>query len=411
MAYRLSAPTHSRKYLAWIFGFIGIVAITGAAFAGYRYYYKSEPSSAPRSAHLATDATTDAIVAHSITGRYLLNGTVTWARAVEKYAAGNYEQPFSQLGTFNREQYDAWSTDFECPITNNVVPYQTQIDQLIFNCRPEFLPAASKYFNIFDLANNHTDNQHGEVGLAETRKHLDEAGVQYFGTFDPADSANVCEVIALPVHIQKTVTATKESGTPESAALPVAFCGWHYFYRKPLAGEIAIMDAYSKVMPVITFAEMGAEYHAKADDIQTSIAHQIIDQGADFLIANNPHWVQNTEVYNKKLIVYSTGNFIFDQLDTETNRSASIDVSLTVPYDANLAAWLALAPTCKTYHDNCLAEAQKRGLQKVIPTYTFGIVAGQNGSRVTTHKADTATQTAVEARTNWAATLQALGQK
>lgn len=340
----------------------------------------------------------------AVTGRYLLNGTITWARAVEKIANGNYAQPFSMLDTFNRSQYDAWSTDFECPITNNVVPYQTQIDNLIFNCRPEFLPAASKYFNIFDLANNHTDNQGGEKGLEETRQHLKDAGVQYFGTFDAADSQNVCEVLALPVRIQKP------DKTEEKSSLPVAFCGWHYFYRKPLPGEIELEQKYAKIMPVFGFVEMGVEYHPKADDTQVAIAHQVIDNGADFLIANNPHWVQNTEVYKGKFIAYSTGNFIFDQLDTETQRSASFDIGLTVPYDDNVAKWLALAPQCAAFHDTCLEQAQKQGLTKPTVKYSYGVVAGQGGYQKITHKADAATQAAVEVRTNWAETLKQLGQ-
>lgn len=341
----------------------------------------------------------------AISGRYLLNGTVTWARAVEQQARGDYHQPFSMLNTFNRDQYDAWSTDFECPITNNTVPYATQISKLIFNCRPEFLPAAAKYFNIFGLSNNHTGDQGGEVGLEETRKHLEAAGVQYFGTFDPADTENVCEVLTLPVRIQKS------DKSEEKAALPVAFCGWHYFNRPDVrAGELEVMDQYSKIMPVFAFAEMGAEYLPAALPAQVSIAHNIIDRGPEFLIANNPHWVQNTEVYKGKLIVYSTGNFMFDQLDSETNRSASIDVSLRVPYDDNVAQWLKIASACSAFHDDCLAQAEKLGLSKVKLQLDYAVVAGQNGYRVITHKADAATQTAVEQRMNWAETLKQLGQ-
>ncbi|HWT55690.1 MAG TPA: CapA family protein [Candidatus Microsaccharimonas sp.] len=340
----------------------------------------------------------------SVDGRYLLNGTVVWARAVEKYANGNYAQPFSQLDTFHPEQYDAWSTDFECPITNNVVPYQTQIDKLIFNCRPEFLPAASKYFSIYDLANNHTDNQGGETGLEETRTHLEQAGDQYFGTFDPADSKNVCEVLALPVRVVKSDKSEQKS------SLPIAFCGWHYFYRRPLPGEIAVMDQYAKYMPVFAFAEMGVEYHPTADATQVDIAHQIVDHGPEFLIANNPHWVQNTEVYKNKLIVYSTGNFIFDQLDTETNRSDSIAAAMTVPYDANVAKWLKLAPSCKAFHDSCLQQAQQQGLKKVKLSINFGVVAGQNGVRVITHRADETTKQAVLQRTNWTTTCAQLAK-
>jgi hypothetical protein len=401
--YRLddSKPIVRRRVLI---SFGAVVMVIGIIIGVW--YARRQPAIATtvKTTAVASPAKVAIVTPESVAGRYLLNGTVTWARAVEKIANGNYSQPFSMLDTFNRSQYDAWSTDFECPITINNVTYQTQVDKLIFNCRPEFLPAASKYFNIFDLANNHTDNQNGEVGLAETRQHLKDAGVQYFGTFDAADSQNVCEVLALPVRVQKS------DKTEQKAALPVAFCGWHYFYRKPRPGEIAIMDKYAKVMPVFAFAEMGVEYHPKADDTQTEIAHQIIDEGPDFLIANNPHWVQNTEVYKGKLIVYSTGNFIFDQLDTETQRSVSIDIGMTIPYDENVAKWLAIAPSCASYHDNCLEQASQQNLTKVSVKYNYGVVAGQGGYKQITHKADASTQAAVETRTNWVQTSAALGQ-
>ena len=345
-----------------------------------------------------------------VSGRYLLNGTTVWARAVEKDSLRSdgtydYAHPFSQLDTFNRAAYDAWFTDFECPITNNKVPYATQIQQLVFNCRPEFLASASKYFNVYDLANNHTDNQGGSIGLNETRKNFDTIpGVQYFGSFDPSVSQDVCEVLSLQVHVAMA------DGKETKASLPVASCAWHYFYRTPLPGEIAVMEKYARVMPVFAFVEMGTEYQPKANAIQQEIAHAIIDHGPEFVIANNPHWVQNTEIYKNKLIVFSTGNYIFDQLDTETNRSASIDVSMTVPYSDNLQKWLDLGPKCTTFHDTCLDAAISQNLRKIKPVYTFGVVAGQGGAGHVTHKADAATQAAVEQRLNWAASMKILGQ-
>jgi len=402
-----NSPTPSRRRRA-----VGLVATLlvliagGGAAATWRIYHSPGTTHAPVSHPAASAERPVATVA----GRYLLNGTVVWARAVErdaKHASGSpdYAQPFSQLDTFNRAAYDAWSTDFECPITNNVVPYQQQVDNLIFNCRPEFLPEAAKYFNLFDLANNHTDNQGGMVGLAETRRRLAATpGVQYFGSFDPSVSKDVCEVVALPVRLQN------QNKTETKASLPVAMCAWHYFYRKPLPGEMAVMQRYAKIMPVFAFVEMGTEYHAKANDTQVDIAHQIIDQDPEFLIANNPHWVQNTEVYKNKLIVYSTGNFIFDQLDTETQRSASIDVTVSAPYNANTAKWIALGPACQTFQDDCLQTAEQQGLAKVPLKLRYGVVAGQGGAGKVTHRADTATQTAVETRLNWAQSMQELGQ-
>lgn len=348
--------------------------------------------------------------ASSVLGHYLFHGTTVWARAVERdsrRADGTYDyaHPFSQLDTFDRKSYDAWITSFECPVTNNIVPFAVQVSQLTFNCRPEFLSEAKKYFDVYDLANNHTGDQGGAVGLAETRQHLAEAGVQYFGSFDPGVAKDICEVITLPVRIQK------QSGAESKANLPVAMCGWHYFFRKPLASEIEQMKQYAKVMPVLAFVEMGTEYQPTANAIQQEIAHVIADQGPEFVIANNPHWVQNTEVYNGRLIVYATGNFIFDQLEPEEQRSASIDVTMSVKYDKNVQGWLDIASKCKQYQDDCLSLANRNGLTKISLTKKYAVVAGQGGAGKLTHRADTATQSAVEQRMNWADTLSKLGQK
>lgn len=344
----------------------------------------------------------------NITGRYLFNGTVVWARAVEKDSlkpdgSYDYNHPFSQLDTFNREAYDAWVTDFECPITKNVVPFQTQINDLIFNCRPEFLPYATKYFNIFNFANNHSDNQNGQVGLDESRATLDGfPETQYFGTFDSSVTKDICEVIALPVNIVKSdKTNTKDY-------LPVAFCGWHYFLRNPNPGEIEVMKKYAEVMPVFAFSEMGLEYQAQASGSQIDNAHKIIDAGSEFLVANNPHWVQNTEVYKNKLIIYSTGNFIFDQIEPETQRSVSLDVIATVKYDDNIKQWLTIGKDCLKFQDDCLEKAKQKRLKKPKLSYKFGIVAGQGGNKKVTHKADEATQKEVELRTNWVDTCSNL---
>lgn len=333
-----------------------------------------------------------------IQGRYLLNGTVTWSRGVEQFAGADSAQPFSQLSTFNPDQYDAWTASLECPITDNIVSFQSEVANLQFNCPPRFLPEAMKYFTIYDLANNHTYDQAGETGLAQTREYLAKVGAQYFGTYDSADTDNICDVIALPVRV----------GT-QRGNLPVAFCGWQYFGRDPTEQELSVMDRYQKVMPVFAFVEAGVEYRAAADDRQVSVGQKLVDHGADFVIINSPHWVQNTSVYKGKLIVYSMGNFIFDQLDAETNRSVSIDVIMNIESSDNARRWLELGDSCKVYHDNCLAEAESRQLQKLSPAYTFGVVAGEGGYKVLTHKASQEAQQSVEQRTNWADTCAQLG--
>lgn len=343
-----------------------------------------------------------------VTAKYLFSGTVVPARAVENEARRadstvDYDQPFSQLNSFNPEQYNGWIVDMECPITDATIPYRQQVANTVFNCRPEFLPAMSKYFTIFNLANNHVYDQ-GKDKFPAMQKYVQDAGIQYLGNQDPAVSKDVCEVMAMKVTIQKKDDTTGE-GT-----LPIAFCAWHYFEREPYAGEFDVMKQYAEIMPVVGLMQVGQEYVATAGTDQRSVGRSIIDGGAEFVIGNSPHWVQNSDVYKDKLIFYSTGNFIFDQLDTETNRGASVEVSMDVKYDENVRKWLALGESCKAHYDDCLAKAREQGLTKVSPSFKYGLIASTTGYRQVTKKADAATQRAIEERANWLTTLKELGQ-
>lgn len=340
------------------------------------------------------------------TGHYLFNGTIFWGRAIERDArkAGNFGRSLGNIATFHRENYDAWMGDLECPVADLTVPYQRQVDLLNFNCPPEFASYFTKYFDLINLANNHTGDQ-GHDAFLETQQHLTAAGAQVFGSYDISDDTNRCEVISLPVRLKKS------EGTEEKAALPVAFCSYHALVRMPTAAEVAEVTRYSKLMPTIAFAHMGVEYTPKATASQEQFGHEMIDAGADFVIMNHPHWVQNTEAYKGKLIVYSTGNFIFDQLTSEELRSASIDVTMNTKYSDNLAAWIKLDNDCKarTLHDSCLMAAQNANLTKPAVSYSFSLVAGDElTQRWIPQRANPTIQQAVEARTNWTQTTQNL---
>ncbi len=344
----------------------------------------------------------------SVEAKYLFSGTVVPARAVENEARRadgsiDYDQPFSKLNTFNPQQYDAWTVDLECPVTDAEIPYRQQVANTIFNCRPEFVNAMSKYFSIANLANNHVYDM-GKDKFPQMQQHVEKSGMQYLGNQDPAATKDVCEVMAMKVNLHK------KGGQTEAGTLPIAFCAWHYFERDPYPGEFDVMKQYADIMPVVGLMQVGVEYVATAGADQRAIGRQIIDGGAEFVIGNSPHWVQDSDVYNGKLIFYSTGNFIFDQLDSETNRGASVEVTMSIDYDENVAQWLALGESCRAHYDDCLEKAKQQKLQKIQPKFTYGLVASTTGYREITQKASPSVQAAVEQRANWAQTLKELGQ-
>lgn len=342
----------------------------------------------------------------SITSNVLFLGNTFWGRYINDWSMASplkYKYPFSRLSEFNRQDYNAWISGLECPTSANVHMTSAEMEQALqFNCSPEYLPEASKWFTAFTLANNHTDNQ-GAGGFTETQQQLEKNGIQYFGHYDPRSIEDVCEVISLPVTVLKNDSSTTNGN------LPVAMCGYHGVFRIPDDESVLEMKKYSPYMPVIAMPHMGAEYKSTPDELKTNFYRKLIDNGADMVIGDHPHWIQTTESYNGHLIVYSMGNFMFDQQDTpEVVRSAAIKVTM----DSNdkfslLNKWLAIGDGCKKFKDDCLSKIEKQNLKKLDINYNFGIV-GTSDSEKLTKPATEVQQNDILKRLNWQTTTTQL---
>jgi poly-gamma-glutamate synthesis protein (capsule biosynthesis protein) len=136
----------------------------------------------------------------------------------------------------------------------------------------------------------------------------------------------------------------------------------------------------------------------------------LIDGGADMVLGDHPHWIQPSESYKGHLIVYSMGNFMFDQQDTpEVVRSAGINVVIKTSGDNSdlIDKWLALGVKCGAYKDNCLQTAEKQNLKKLNFKYQFGVV-GTNDSDKIVKPATPAQQTDILNRLQWQTTTKNL---
>jgi poly-gamma-glutamate synthesis protein (capsule biosynthesis protein) len=80
---------------------------------------------------------------------------------------------------------------------------------------------------------------------------------------------------------------------------------------------------------VIAFMHWGEEYRNRPTRSQESRAKWLIDRGVDLVIGAHPHWVQGISSYRGKPIVYSLGNFVFDQdWSEETRRGLTLGVRI-----------------------------------------------------------------------------------
>lgn len=362
----------------------------------------SQPKSRPDS-HTARPVTPV-----GLESRILFAGDIFWGRAMNKWSQASplkETYPFSRLNEFDREQYDGWVANLECPSVPGInQPYSLEADKLIFNCPSTYLAEAAKWFTAFSLANNHTSNQGGQTGLDATRTALSDHTIQYFGHYDPGKLEDVCEVIAMPARLLQS------DATERQVSMPIALCGYHGLAVIPSAESLAIMRQYAQVMPVVAYPHMGAEYIAVSDTVRRQLYRAMIDNGADAVLGAHPHWVQPAEVYKGKLIVYSLGNFIFDQQRGETQRGAVIDLTLKVNdtmSSRQLAAWTGLAASCASFQDDCLERAEQQRLAR--PSFSFEYAAkGVDLSNRITKPADAVLNEATLERLDWATVTKQL---
>ncbi|HEX9679162.1 MAG TPA: CapA family protein [Candidatus Saccharimonadales bacterium] len=388
----------------WLKAGLIIVGLIIIGFTGWRInqlddsYY---PGVSDESAPAATPAPVQA------KARWLFMGEVFWGRQMERIAETQPDPTsylFSRLNTFNREQYDAWIAHLECPVADKVIPFEVQANDLIFNCQPKYLEEFEEWFNAVSLANNHIDNVNGVAGLDQTRANLESVGVQYYGHFDNSVRDDICEIASLPIKVEASDKSVRES------KLPVALCGYHNVFRLPTKEELDVIKNYAGQFLTIVSPQQGAEYQPKGDEFKQEVYRGMIDRGADMVIASHPHWVQNTEVYKGKLIMYSVGNFMFDQeWSDEVMRGVALDLGISLIYDDNLAAWLELGQKCETFQDNCLKLATQQKLTKLEFNFSYELVSAWHKDALTRKAPDNIHRLNLE-RTNWVKTLSQLEQ-
>lgn len=91
--------------------------------------------------------------------------------------------------------------------------------------------------------------------------------------------------------------------------------------------QLNIIKETNKIDYLIVYMSWGIEYMNSATKHQQELGKLLIDNGVDIIIGSHPHWVQNIEFYKEKPIIYSLGNFIFDQTHTlETRQGAAINL-------------------------------------------------------------------------------------
>lgn len=150
-----------------------------------------------------------------------------------------------------------------------------------------------------NLANNHSKD-YGEQSYTDTIQYLESAGIATFGY----DRTSVLDIKGIKVGL---------------VGIYVLADGMER--QQQLIDNIQSVKNQGAQVVIVSF-HWGTEKATYPDDIQKTLAHTAVDNGADLVVGHHPHVLQGIEEYNGKNIVYSLGNFCFggnrNPLDKDT---------------------------------------------------------------------------------------------
>ena len=265
--------------------------------------------------------------------------------------------------------------NLECPLTDSAQPVRKY---LVFQANPRWAAwLRSLGFTHFSLANNHILDQH-LPGLRATARAGRAAQLGLLG-YQP-DSLAGCLPTVLGADSSVAIFAY--------SALKQYVVGKDCVCSRAFAALCERVAAYKTLFPeraVLVYLHWGTEYAAQPSAAQRQQAHDLVDAGAAAVVGAHPHVVQPVEFYRGRPIVFSLGNFLFDQRGGATSLALQADFDLengrvaatylrplrlagAVPQAADADACQVLVHRLKLGDSNSQLLIQKDGTWLVHPT-------------------------------------------
>jgi poly-gamma-glutamate synthesis protein (capsule biosynthesis protein) len=153
------------------------------------------------------------------------------------------------------------------------------------------------------IVNNHMQD-YKQDGFDESLRYLNNLKIGYFGYSNSYDKTSELG----GVDVDKTYIYQK-------GAIKVGFVGYLAFNSVCVTDEKIKSDIEAlkeqEVDYIVVYTHWGGQNDRTVNAKQQQMGHKFIDYGADLVIGNHPHVLQEREYYKGKLIYYSLGNFMF----------------------------------------------------------------------------------------------------
>ncbi len=219
--------------------------------------------------------------------------------------------------------------NLESPMTDSTISLSKE-KKIILKCNPKAIEGIKDAgFNILSLANNHMLDYYGQ-GMLDTVEILDNNDILHSGAGKDITAARKAAIITkngvtfgllsysdmVTYTYAGTPNISYNAGIEKAGAMPRDY--------ETIREDIAALR--SEVDLVAVSLHWGIEESFQIPSDQIEFARKLLDDGADMILGHHPHQFQGMEIYKGKPIIYSMGNFLFDQNDPENMESFIIEM-------------------------------------------------------------------------------------
>ena len=333
------APRSNRTF---ILALLGAVFVSAAAILFFQSIMGMPKG---RDRNVAKDVPKSSSVAgkktDSKTVRIMANGDLLYHDGLymsAQKADGSYD--FSENFTYVRDwlhQGDLVLGDFEGTIRSDypLGGYP------LFNAPEAVVPAIKDAgYQVVDLAHNHILDS-GLEGVFTTAKAFEDHGISPVGVYTQKNRDKLPILIKEVKGIKIAILAYSYGFNGLESNLSQKEIDHHLstFDEEKMKAEIEQAEKEADI--TVVMPQTGIEYQLEPNEEQVELYHKMVDWGADIIFGGHPHVVQPSEILEKdgqkKLIIYSMGNFISNQrietmagVDTAewTERGVLMDVTI-----------------------------------------------------------------------------------
>jgi len=244
-------------------------------------------------------------------------GDLNLSENVERYVGDRVGYVFSAWKPGNES--DIFMVNLENPVTRATEKVEKKYN---FKMDPIYLQTLlDGGVTIVTCANNHVFD-YGLQGIDDTMRNLDSAGIYRVG-------------------IGRSLADARKPVVLERKGKKIGFLGYFgggdYAATSSRAGFAPrrtrdilkdVRKLRGSVDYIVVNFHWGAERKAIPEPWQRTLAHRVIDAGADLIVGHHPHVLQGLEEYHGKWIAYSLGNFVFGGNSLHTYQTAVLKVTL-----------------------------------------------------------------------------------